>query len=388
MDKHHCVLLVMLDLSAAFDTVSHSILLTRMKEMYGMTGGAYSWLHSYLVDRSQSVIIDGVMSASKPLNTGLPQGSRIGPFAFPAYSSPLFRIARKHGVEMHMYADDTQLYLKFKPQEYNWAILKMEECLAEIRAWMSENLLKLNDSKTEFMVIGKTNPQSKLPDERYIVIGNEQIPASSTARNIGAVLDSHLDMVAQVNSVCRASYFQLHNISRVRKYLTEEAASTLINAFVTSKLDNNNSILFGIPKYVLKNLQMVQHCAARLITHTKKFDHITPVLMELHWLPVEARIHFKIAVLVFKSLNQLAPKYLQELVTNYKNPRDGLRSENSHTINKKSTTQRWCGDRSFAFAAGHIWNNLPIDLRKCQNFDSFKKDLKTYLFKKFYNSKP
>ena len=388
MDKHHCVLLVMLDLSAAFDTVSHSILLTRMKEMYGMTGDAYAWLHSYLVDRSQSVIIDGVMSASKPLNTGLPQGSRIGPFAFPAYSSPLFRIARKHGVEMHMYADDTQLYLKFKPQEYNWAILKMEECLAEIRAWMSENLLKLNDSKTEFMVIGKTNPLSKLPDERYIVIGNEKIPASSTARNIGAVLDSHLDMVAQVNSVCRASYFQLHNISRVRKYLTEEATSTLINAFVTSKLDNNNSILFGIPNYVLKNLQMVQHCAARLITHTRKFDHITPVLMELHWLPVEARIHFKIAVLVFKSLNQLAPKYLQELVTNYKNPRDGLRSENSHTINKKSTTQRWCGDRSFAFAAGHIWNNLPIDLRKCKNFDSFKKDLKTYLFKKFYNSKP
>ena len=194
-------------------------------------------------------------------------------------------------------------------------------------------------------------------------------------------------MVAQVNSVCRASYFRLHNISRVRKYLTEEIASTLINAFVTSKLDSNNSILFGIPKYVLKNLQMAQHCAARLITHTKKFDHITPVLMELHWLPVEARIHFKIAVLVFKSLNQLAPKYLQELVTNYKNPRDVLRSENSHTINKKSTTQRWCGDRSFAFAAGHIWNKLPINLRKCKNFDSLKNDLKTYLFKKFYNSK-
>ena len=132
-----------------------------------MAEDAYSWLHSYLVDRSQSLIIDGVMSAFKPLN-GLPQGSQIGPFAFPAYSSPLFRTAQKHGVEMHMYADDTQLYLKFKPQEYNWAILKMEECLAEIRAQMSENLLQLNDSKTECMIIGKTNP---LSDQRYIVIG-------------------------------------------------------------------------------------------------------------------------------------------------------------------------------------------------------------------------
>ena len=107
--------------------------------------------------------------------------------------------------------------------------------------------------------------------------------------------------------------------------------------------------------------------------------------MELHWLPVEARIHYKTAVLVFKSLSKLAPKYLQELITNYKNPRDSLQSENSHTINKKSITQRWCGDRSFAFAAGHIWNNLPIDLRKCKNFDSFKKDFKTCLFEKFYN---
>ena len=98
---------------------------------------------------------------------GLIQGSWIGCFAFPAYSSLLFLIAQKHGVEMHMYADDTQLYLKFKPQEYNCVILNMAECLAEIRTWMSENLLKFNDTKTEFMVIGKANLQSKLPDQRY-----------------------------------------------------------------------------------------------------------------------------------------------------------------------------------------------------------------------------
>ena len=380
MDGHNCILLVMLDLSAAFDTVSHSVLLTRMKEVYGVTEDALSWLQSYLADRSQSVIIDGVMSAPKPLTTGLPQGSRIGPFAFPAYSSPLFRIARKHGVEMHMYADDTQLYLKFKPHNYNCAILKMEECLSEIRLWMSENLLKLN-KKTEFMVIGKSNPLSKLPSDKSIMIGQERIFPTSTARNIGVVLDAHLDMATQVSSVCKASYIQLHNISRIRKYLTYEATSTLINALVTSKLDYNNSILFGLPGYVLKPLQMVQHCAARLITHTRKYDHITPVLMELHWLPVEARIHYKIAV-----LNQSAPKYLQEIVTPYKSPRDGLRSENNNTIKKRKRGQRWCGDRSFAFAAGHIWNSLPLDLRKCEKFDTFKKDLKTHLFKIVYKA--
>ena len=389
MDDHNCILLVMLDLSAAFDTVSHSVLLTRMKEVYGVTEDALSWLQSYLADRSQSVIIDGVMSVPKPLTTGLTQGSRIGPFAFPAYSSPLFRIARKHGVEMHMYADDTQLYLKFKPHKYNWAILKMEECLSEIRLWMSENLLKLNDKKTEFMVIGKSNPLSKLPSDKSITIGQELIFPTSTARNIGAVLYIHLDIPAQVRSVCKASYIQLPYISRIRKYLTYEATSTLINALVTSNLDYNNSILFhvfGLPGYVLKPLQMVQHCAARLITHTRKYDRITPVLMEQHWLSVEARIHYKIAVLVFKSLNQSAPKYLQEIVTPYKSPRDGLQLENNNTIKKRKRGQRWCGDQSFAFAAGHIWNSLPLDLRKCEKFDTFEKGLKTHLFKIVYKA--
>ena len=219
-----------------------------------------------------------------------------------------------------MYADDTQLYLKFKPHNYNWAILKMEE--------------------TEFMVIGKSNPLSKLPSEKSIMIGQERIFPTSTARNIGVVLDANLNMATQVSSVCKASYIQLHNISRIRKYLTYEATSTLINALVTSKLDYNNSILFGLPGYVLKPLQMVQHCAARLITHTRKYDHITPVLMELHWLPVEARIHYKIAILVFKSLNQSAPKYLQEIVAPYKSPQDGLRSENNNTIKKQKRGQR------------------------------------------------
>ena len=197
MDGHNCILLVMLALSAAFDTVSHSVLLTRMKEVYGVTEDALSWLQSYLADRSQSVIIDGVMSAPKPLTTGLPQGSRIGPFAFPAYSLSTLPYSSKawsgdayvcwwHPVKL--------LYLKFKPHNYNWAILKMEECLSEIRLWMSENLLKLNDKKTEFMLIAKSKPLSKLPSDKSIMIGQERIFPTSTARNIGVVLDAHLDM--------------------------------------------------------------------------------------------------------------------------------------------------------------------------------------------------
>ena len=113
------------------------------------------------------------------------------------------------------------------------------------------------------------------------MIGQERIFPTSTARNIGVVLDAYLDMAAQVSSVCKASYIKLHNISRIRKYLTYEETSTLINALVTSKLDYNNSILFGLPGYVLKPLQMVQHCTARLITHARKYDPIQITILDL-----------------------------------------------------------------------------------------------------------
>ena len=106
--------------------------------MYGVQEEALAWLSSYFTDRSQSVIIQDSMFAPKPLKTSLKQGSILEPFAFPSYSSLLFNKARQHGVEMHMYADDTQLYLPFKPEEYDTATSKMQDCVASIRYWMSQ----------------------------------------------------------------------------------------------------------------------------------------------------------------------------------------------------------------------------------------------------------
>ena len=388
MDDNRCMLLVMLDLSAAFDTVSHSILIRRMEKMYGLTGDVLKWMQSYFSDRKQSIIIDGVVSSAKHLKTGLPQGSRLGPFAFPLYSAPLFEIARQHGITMHMYADDTQLYLSFKLQDYDWAITKMEHCLVDIRQWMSQNQLKLNDSKTEFMVIGKKASVNKLPKDKIIQIGDDRIKASDKARNIGVVLDTHLDMKSQINSVCRSAYMHIHNIGKIRSCLTQEATATLIHALVTSKLDNYNSLIFGCPDASIKKLQMVQHSAARLIMQIKIRDHITPILMELHWLPVKARITYKLCLLVFKCLNQIAPLYLQDLVTLYQPRRQGLRSEDLHHQLQppNNIKQKWAGERSFIYAAAHLWNALPQDLVLSETCSIFKSRLKKYLFKDSYQS--
>ena len=154
LDCHQCVYLVLLDLSAAFDTIDHDVFLSRLRRDYGVTGGVADWMASYLKNRSQSIDINGTFSDKIELTYGFPQGSKIGPFGFKLYTKPLAKIAQKHGVNLHLYADDTQLYLPFDPQNSKIAMQQMEACIAEIKSWMASNFLKLNDDKTEFIMFG------------------------------------------------------------------------------------------------------------------------------------------------------------------------------------------------------------------------------------------
>ena len=150
------------------------------------------------------------------------------------------------------------------------------------------------------MIIGKPNSLKDLPPERTIKIGDEYIVATDTATNIGVVLDSQLHMDSQINSICRSSYMYLHFISKIIPFLTPETVSTLVHALVTSRLDNCSSLLSGCYDYLLKRLQIVHNCVARLILGRRKYEHVTPMLVELHWLPVKERIIYKICLFVLQ----------------------------------------------------------------------------------------
>ena len=384
MDKKLCVGLVLLDLSAAFDTISHSILLRRLEEDYGVKGASLLWMESYFSGRTQAVNINGSLSGPTPLTTGMPQGSRIGPNEFPGYTSPIFAIAEKHKVNIHMYADDTQLYLPFKVEEYAGAMSRLEECISEIRTWLSENHLKLNDDKTEFVLIGQKHLLKNIDGDLSITIGNSTIPASENAKNIGAYIDSELNMKSHVNYIAKSAYYHLRNIGHIRSSITEHTAATLIHAFISSRLDNMNSLLVGLPECVVRKLQIVQNNAARLVTRTKRRDHITPVMKELHWLPVTARIKFKICLLTFKALNGLAPGYLTSLLSRYQ-PGRHLRSANSGFLKIKVPRLKTVGGRAFSTVAPKYWNKLPANIRNCEFIDTFKKRLKTHLFSECYD---
>jgi hypothetical protein len=363
LDNTNICALILLDLSSAFDTVDHQILLNRLQYFIGLNGPALLWARSYLSDRSQRVVIGTSMSEPVSLSFGLPQGSVLGPQWFTIYTYPIGNICRKYGLHFHLYADDTQIYIAFKPVDYTCSISKIEACITEMRSWMRDNFLKLNDSKTEFLIIGSNHQKSKIAMDT-VLIGDSRIPPSSEARNLGVIIDSDMSMKPYISSTLKAGYHQIRNIGRIRKYLTIEATQLLVHSLVTSRLDMCNSLLYGLPHNQLHRLQCLQNTAARLVTLTKKRSHITPTLIDLHWLPVKERIEFKILLLVFKCLQGLAPTYLSDLLHDYKSQRTGLRSANLHLLNEPRSHNSF-GDRAFAICAPRLWNQLPLHIKNC-----------------------
>jgi len=243
---------------------------------------------------------------------------------------------------------------------------------------MSASRLRLNPSKTVVLWLGSRHIIDKL-DVHEVRVLSSTVRIDSSARDLGVVVDSRLTMSDHVASVCRSAYFHLRQIRPIVRSLTVEAAKTLVQACIASRLDYCNAVLHGITDNLLQRLQSVQNAAARLVTRTGRCEHITPVLRELHWLPVRRRIEFKIATLVFKALNGLAPPYLVDDCSLVSDDIRRLRSSASFTCAVPRTRTR-LGDRSFAVAGPRVWNSLPAALRAVEDYEQFKKLLKSHLF--------
>ena len=385
LDENSAVVLVLLDLSAAFDTIDHNTLLRRLEDHYQLSGKGLEWIMSYLSNRFQAICIEGESSEPILVKYGVPQGSVLGPKFFTMYTKPLGAICSRHGLLHHFYADDSQLYISFKPADSvskSETMHRIECCLADIISWMNRNILKLNADKTELMLFSSKHNHQYL-ENISITVGESEIDSSNSLRNLGAYFTPHMDMKKHVNMVCRSAYFQLRQIGRIRKFLTIDATRTLVNALVTSKLDYCNSLLVGIPDCTINKLQQVQNTAARIITKTSRHDHITPVLKGLHWLPVSQRIVYKTLIYTYKALHDQCPQYIKELLTVYRPTRD-LRSREALTLVLPQVRTATFGNSSFSHAAPRLWNGLPGPLRSAKSINAFKKGLKTHLFSRYF----
>ena len=322
------VFLVLLDLSAAFDTVNHNILFDRMSSEIGLTGVALDWFKSYFTNRSTTVLIDGVYSMAKEMEYGLPQGSIIGPRAFTIYTIPIARIIKKHNLSYHFYADDKQIYTSFYPSDpssIHAALSSITACIKEIQSWMTTNFLKLNNDKTEFFVASSPHFKQQMP-EVSLKIGNDTISPSTSVRNLGVIFDDVMCMSPQITALSKNITYQLRNITRIRRFLNFETCNQITRSLVLSRLDYGNALLMGSSSTNIMKLQRLQNWSAKIIFCARKFDHASQFLHQLHWLPVKERIRYKILLYVFKCLHELGPHYLTSALSLYEPTRPGLRS--------------------------------------------------------------
>jgi len=351
----------------------------------GVKGNALKWVGSYLSDRKQIVCLGKDSSEPQVLECGVPQGSVLGPVLFTVYTSSLGQLLRSQDMIYHFYADDSQLYLLFQPKDITSTVHRVERCIESVRQWMSQKCLKMNDSKTEILLISSKQLSRKI-ECPSIIIGDQQVEPSEVARSIGVLMDKYASMEDHISSVCKSAQYHLYNIGRIRKHLTREATEQLIHALITSKLDYCNALFCGLPAKQIKRLQRLQNIAARIFTLTRTSSHITPVLYDLHWLPVSHRITFKVLLLVFKCQNNITPRYLQDLIRPYQ-PTRTLRSTGQSLLHVPHIKESSYRDRAFGVAGPRLWNELPIELRTVSSLHTFKSKLKTYLFKQYYCSK-
>ena len=242
----------------------------------------------------------------------------------------------------------------------------------------------MNSNKTEFILNGSKQQLQKC-NTKQININSENIIMSETIKYLGAWIDSNLSFKKLITERCKNAMWNLHKLKHIRKFLDQETCHTLVCGLVLAHLDYANAILADLPNVEIAKMQRVQNIAAKLVMEADSYTSPTECRIKLHWLPVKARIKYKILLLVYKCIQGMVPTYLQELININTYSRVGLHSSNDDCrLQIPRVNRETFANRSLKVVGPRWWNNLPIDLRRSSSVTNFKKQLKTYLFK-FYH---
>ena len=379
VDKKENVVLLLLDLSAAFDTINHKLLLSKLRNNYGIDEVALDWLKSYLSNRSFRVTVNQATSGECLLEIGVPQGSILGPLLFILYTKDLETIVTKYGFSIHLYADDTQIYFAFDVHSENPDMTAVKACFLEVKQWMTVNFLKLNEDKTEFIEIGPyVSPISSLN------IGGTTLKPAEKAKNLGFLFDHQLNLDAQINSVSQLCYLHQRDLSRIGSKLSLDLKVQMVHSNILCFIDYCNSVYGKLSEKNLQKLQKIQNNAVRFIFGLygrKSRESVLPYLKKLHFLPVRYRIRYKICLLVFKCINNIAPNYLKDLLSLRETRRRSSRLDDDFFLLRVPSRPNFSrSEGAFSFIGPKLWNGLPRELRSLSSVDVFKKSLKCHFF--------
>ena len=376
VDKNLGVVVLLVDLSAAFDTVNHDILLRILSQEIGIKGTALTWFRSFLTGRTQRVSIDGYLSEPIHLKFGVPQGSVLGPILFNIYTRSIYKVFSSAGFSSAGYADDNSGLCAFSlHSEFDILINQVPECLSMLRSWMDQHFLKLNESKTEVIIFGSGSCLNNNIIGGTILSSGHCLRFSSIVKYLGVTFDNYINFDKHITNISSLCYLFIRNLSSFRKFLSQKECEIVVHAFISSKLDSCNALLFGASRNNIKKLQRVQNAAMRIIKYKKKSESVRECFLELHWLNIDQRISFKILLIVYKCIHRLAPVSLQSLIK-IRHPETLILETNYFPLSN-------IGRRAFVFFAPRQWNSLPNDLRRqalLLTTESFKSHLKTYLF--------
>lgn len=379
-------ILVALDLSAAFDTVDHSILIDVLNQTYGLSQDALRWFQSYLLDRKLHVKINQDHSKIHTFNFSVPQGSCLGPVLFNIYCSSIIECV-DNNQHISGYADDHCLYDCFTPgttTEESDCIKRIETSLCCISDWMSSNRLKMNASKTEATIFSSKQKHDDIKTT-LIKVAGDSVPVSPNLKYLGVWLDSHLTMDKHISSKCRAASLNVRCIANIRRFIDIDTAKMLATSMVLSHLDYSNSALCGLPKKALKQLQRIQNWAAKVVLLKDKYSSSKDALKMLHWLPIKERVDFKILCLVFKCLHDQAPDYLSSLLKEKKHQRTTRLSASPGIVLEVPLVRKSTfASRSFSVQGPCLWNALSSDVRTLDTLPNFKRAIKTVLFRRAF----
>jgi hypothetical protein len=375
-DKNLPSIVLLLDLSAAFDTVDQSKLLDILKHDIGIEGVALKWFESFLKGRTQKVKIGNSYSDESDLDYGVAQGSVLGPDLFNIYARSLKKYVAPASFSIFGFADDHQLLKTFLPFLQVYALDgDINNCFRLITEWMNYFFLRLNAGKTKILVILPPSLRNTVLIQGTFIDG-KCIRFVHSAKNLGVILDDELSFKEQITKVVKSCFLSIRKLCKIKAFLTFEQLRTAVSALVFSKMDYCNSLYFGINATLLMKLQYVQNSAARLVRKRNHFYGSTvDVIRHCHWLRIKERIIFKICLIVRKCLNGTAPHCLS-----------GMLKHVSSTRTTKLVQFPYIssfGNRCFARVGPKLWNLLPANVRAETEVVKFKTLLKTFLFDGF-----